>query len=284
MSLKRILVSLLVLLGVLICLIYLPVGLALGILAISVAFAYSVRRLNHFISVDTAPPELLGELARNFDYLLLGSTGTWQLRGTPTLKNCKNFMALARPFSNLWADFLVLQRMHSYLRENGSVVVLVEISEQVGLSGRELNYADLRYLHPVTLASLGYGFTSPMAARPVVYFPWFSLRYLWSRVQVWFKVSSKLLRGFAAGPRGVDSLSARDANEIETLLGQFHDFCHGRNLKLRVMFIGLENDLKSNILKVIASLRARYRDSDWDLLAEASELSFHLEHGLVAPE
>jgi hypothetical protein len=79
-------------------------------------------------------------------------------------------------------------------------------------------------------------------------------------------------------------VAAKDANEIANLLGRMHDFCQDRNLKLKVLLLGPEHDIKSDALTMIASLRARYSDSDWHILAEVGEVAFHLEHGTVAPD
>jgi hypothetical protein len=169
--------------------------------------------------------------------------------------NCelKGEMCFAKPLQSLWADYLVLQHMHSYLKPYGSVVLTVDLECQMGLTSKRLTYAGLKMLHPVTLQSLGQKLGSWQRAYPVLFFPKYTsvlflnyVRFKWlnrflgiqnRNNQFDLQKNKKLIRG------------------LTEIIKAVEDFCSDRSLELKVIFLSSERGNADDSNDLLRALR-----------------------------
>jgi hypothetical protein len=188
-------------------------------------------RLNSLIRSGAAAPNPLKDLRRNFEYLLLGSTKIWM--STETSGSDLKLLPFAFYRRTLYADFLILQRMFSFLKEGGCAVVTVECSAASSIVRRSLTYADLQLLHRITLTSLGIRFSNYQRRYPLFFYPVFSAGYLVHLLQ---KRCPARLVGIPSLFRRGQTDEAAISAIIETI-GKMAGFCEQRSLKMKVVLL-----------------------------------------------
>jgi hypothetical protein len=137
------------------------------------------------IKKDSAPPNIFKEERRNFDYLLIGSTKLWHYVRQVHCNEYKDNQVMSFAFfkRSLYAVYLILQHMFSWLKENGTVIVAIDIDECQREGIDKLNYSDFRFLHPVTIKEIGVKFWKFKRIVPLLFYPVFSIRYFFYKMQ-----------------------------------------------------------------------------------------------------
>ncbi|MCG6191502.1 hypothetical protein [Maribellus maritimus] len=148
-------------------------------------FFFLFFKLNSILNVDTMPPNVFTDTRRNFEYLLLGSTKMWRNIDVNSYnQNGKNkILSFAFYKRSLYADSFILRRMFSYLRENGTVLITIDLDDEKHYSKETLSYADLRMLHPITLRIRKFKFERIMVKYPLIFYPVFSFGYLFNKLK-----------------------------------------------------------------------------------------------------
>jgi hypothetical protein len=213
-------------------------------------------RLNSAVRDSTGTPDAAGGHRRNFEYLLLGSTAVWQHLnpGEYNQGTDNRLLSFAFYHRSLFADFLILQRMFSYLREGGCVVVTVDCAMPLRADG--LTYADLRLLHRVTLLSLNIKFGGYRKEYPLFFYPRFSAGFL--SAMMCKEVACRLHKpaAFLPGVRP-DVLDGRKISTTVETIRKMAGFCSVRGLQLKVILLA-DNDQAATVsAKIKDGLSAR---------------------------
>jgi len=249
-----------------------PFWIAVTIFLAITLSGYACIRLNRVIQINTEPPRMLGDLRRNFDYLLLGSTNVWGRCHFVGEEAFARVLSFAQPLRNLWGDYLVLQHMHSYLKSDGIVVLTVDYASQNNLQAKGLNYADLQMLHPVTLSSLGQRAYQRKLAYPLLYFPNYCLGYVYYILVAKFKSRRRWLVG-SGKITGKDATYQQNlSGEITQIIKRVSEFCDIRSLGLKVIFIACDEFASENSLEIIESLRSESNRPECHIVEDPEQI------------
>jgi len=195
------------------------------------------HRINRWIRKELTPPDMLTDLRRNFEYLVLGSTNVWSFfrAQVPESKNSSRYMLFALPTRSVAGDYLVLQRMHSYLRKGGQVIWPIDLSDRYNpIHG--VGIAELPYLHPVTLDAFGLKLSEKLLKQPVRRAPKFCI----IAVAAYLRDHSSRFMGWLSIVLESKCDARRVADEISGSQQQLRDaavFCRERSLDFVPVFI-----------------------------------------------
>lgn len=194
--------------------------------------------LNRSIRKAFTPPDLLQDTRRNFKSLLLGGTNAYLIYDYALESTGLECISFARLSASLDGDFEVLRHMHSYLEPGGRVVLALDMFElMLSRDQKEFNYADLSLFHPVTHAAVGVKFNGRRRRYPVLFYPTFSFKYLWSHL--YFRVFAKPYPFFLHW-----STAGNDNAFVEQVLHRLESiktFCMDRQLRLKVIVFYTSN-------------------------------------------
>lgn len=196
---KKILFVLILLLGIiLVCYNEYFYSVVLLILAI---LLYLCFVLNRKIYGSLFPPKEMIFTERNYDCIVIGDLG---FEGKSI--EGKKVLRFQFPNRTLFASYIILQHVFSWLREdNGEVIIL---SKSNNLSKKQISVYDYPLLHRITLKKLNLKGSTPR--NPLFRNPILSLKYL-------LKISSTKYK------------------IINPLFPELIDFCKKRRIKLTVM-------------------------------------------------
>jgi hypothetical protein len=193
-------------------------------------------KLNSTITNDTRLTDFFIDTRRNFDYLLLGSTAFWKTidenrynrNGVNKLKSYAFYQR------SLYADFFILQRMFSYLRNEGTVIITLDLDNPKQYASEELTYADYRILHPLTREKLRFSLSSLQSNYPLLFFPVFSIGYLAAKIQRKL-FGHRNLKDISAGiTRPPDNIITLTHEKLITRMNQMIQFCSERSLNTTI--------------------------------------------------
>jgi hypothetical protein len=196
-----------------------------------------LRKINRWIGKELTPPGMLTDLRRNFEYLVLGSTQVWSFfrAQVPESKSSSRYILFALPTRTVAGDYLVLQRMHSYLRKGGKVIWPIDLSDRY-FSIEGIGIAEFPYLHPVTVDALDLKLNAELLKQPVRRAPKFCI----IAVAAYLRYHSSRLMGWLSIFLGSKCDVRRAADEISGSQQQLRDaaaFCRERSLDFIPVFI-----------------------------------------------
>ncbi|MBN1986767.1 MAG: hypothetical protein JW761_10715 [Prolixibacteraceae bacterium] len=230
-------------------------------------------KLNNSITDDTRLTDFFIDTRRNFDFLLLGSTVFW--KAIDENKFNRNGVNKIKSYAfyqrSLYADFFILQRMFSYLRNEGTVIITLDLDDPKQYATEKLTYADYRILHPLTRENLRFSISSLQSNYPLLFFPAFSIGYLTAKIQRKLFVHRNLKNISPGITRTPDNIITLTHEKLITRINQMIQFCSERNLNTSIacvartpeaihIFRELSDRLKALHPGVNVSLVNRYSD------------------------
>ncbi|MFV0590284.1 MAG: hypothetical protein ACK5M7_02780 [Draconibacterium sp.] len=214
--------------------------LTLTILLAGVFFSFLY--LNNILIQDSRLPSMFNDNRRNFDFLLLGSTNIWKnIRQDRFNKEINNKLISFSFFRrSLYGDFIILQRVFSYLKSEGTVLLPIDFTKFNELGPQRLNISDLYKLHEITLLELGHKFGKLKKNFPILFNPVFAINYFYHKIG-----------NFHLGKRiNSNNIKEKDIQSISDTINDIIQFCAIRNLNVKI-FILINDSIPMNILTQI---------------------------------
>lgn len=175
---------------------------ALSLVAVLLFFIV-ILILNRHVYHSLFAPWEMSYLERNYDFLIIGD-----IEGRKDLvPKGKKVLKFVFPNRTLYASYVILQHVFSWLDENqGKVIIL---TDSKNLSNREISEYDIPLLHRITISKLS--LKTQVTRYPLLKSPILSIKFLLNR---------KLPISYS---------------RIESPLPELSEFCKKRNIQLTVM-------------------------------------------------
>ncbi|MBT63408.1 MAG: hypothetical protein CML13_09385 [Puniceicoccaceae bacterium] len=224
------------------------------------------------------PTDIMTDLRRNFDVMVLGSTRVWACAHQKKLCSIDNQkqIVFALPTRTVEGDWLILQRMHSYLKKDGLVLFPIDLGDP-NLRIKGLGYAELNLLHPVTLEARNLNVNERKLGNPVWHYSQYTRVFLYTWVQSYFYkflpyLSSLRIRKLKA--RNIDEKIQSSVDFLRLAAG----FCQERSIRLMPVFILPDLLCETDRVRLSETISESVQELDYHICAnarEAIELAVH---------
>ncbi len=216
------------------------------IISLIVVLILAIYAINKKMS-DLLNRELIKQRSlRNLDYLLLGSTRVWK-QGLKEDLLSRNIISFAFFKRNLLTDFIVLKHKFSYLKENGTVIVTIDLADLGVTTSEKVYISDLRMMHRITRHDLGFNnyFFQLVNQFPLIFYPGFLFGLA--------KTIKRSTLNYETGTKP-DVFGNQIRDYIVSILSRFIEFCCERKIHLKVVFIDESNENREVISLIKSQL------------------------------
>lgn len=234
------------------------------------------RKLNYRIRRGAMPSDMMNDLRRNFEVMLLGSTRVWGEARQKNLCSAGNQkeIVFSLPTRTVEGDWLVLQRMHSYVRKGGVVLFPIDLGDPNN-EVEGIGYAELNLLHPVTLDALNICVDERRLGNPILHYNKFTRVFLYSYAHTYFFKFLPQLASLLGRKLDTEMLNQK-IQGCEKYLRRAADFCQVRSIHLVSVFILPEYLSEEDRTRLSKSISESYNGLDYNICRspkEALELS-----------
>jgi hypothetical protein len=219
-----------------------------------------VRSFNHRIRREALPSDMMTDLRRNFEVMLLGSARIWACSKEQRVSSPDDnkLIVFALPTRSVQGDWLILQRMLSYVRKGGVVVFPIDLGDSNN-QAEGLGYAELNLLHPVTLSTLGMAIDQSKLNQPLRYYRRFTTHLVWSYLN--FRYIKRL--PFILGRKESLDIINKRVSDTRGILRKAADFCEERSVRLLPIVILPECFSESDIAILLEHIHEAYQGLDY---------------------